>query len=104
MYKRQGWGHVGPPGAGHFVKMIHNGIEYADMQFIGEAYDLLKGAGLSAAEAADVFAQWNTGDLDSYLIEITAEVPVSYTHLDVYKRQVWRWPLTTSSQTPRRTT
>ncbi len=65
---------IGQDGAGHFVKMIHNGIEYADMQFIGEAYDLLKGAGLSAAEAADVFAQWNTGDLDSYLIEITAEV------------------------------
>ena len=66
--------HVGPDGAGHFVKMVHNGIEYADMQFIGEAYDLLKGAGLSATEAADVFAQWNTGDLDSYLIEITSEV------------------------------
>ena len=65
---------IGQDGAGHFVKMIHNGIEYADMQFIGEAYDLLKAAGLSAAEAADVFAQWNTGDLDSYLIEITAEV------------------------------
>ena len=65
---------IGTDGAGHFVKMVHNGIEYADMQFIGEAYDLLKGAGLSATEAADVFAQWNTGDLDSYLIEITSEV------------------------------
>ena len=65
---------IGTDGAGHFVKMVHNGIEYADMQFIGEAYDLLKGVGLSAAEAADVFAQWNTGDLDSYLIEITSEV------------------------------
>ena len=65
---------IGTDGAGHFVKMVHNGIEYADMQFIGEAYDLLQGAGLSAAEAADVFAQWNTGDLDSYLIEITSEV------------------------------
>jgi len=65
---------IGPDGAGHFVKMVHNGIEYADMQFIGEAYDLLKGAGLSASEAADVFEEWNTGDLDSYLIEITAEV------------------------------
>ena len=65
---------IGQDGAGHFVKMIHNGIEYADMQFIGEAYDLLKGAGLSATEAADVFATWNTGDLDSYLIEITSEV------------------------------
>ena len=66
--------YIGTDGAGHFVKMIHNGIEYADMQFIGEAYDLLKGAGLSATEAADVFATWNTGDLDSYLIEITSEV------------------------------
>jgi 6-phosphogluconate dehydrogenase len=66
--------YIGTDGAGHFVKMVHNGIEYADMQFIGEAYELLKGVGLSAAEAADVFAQWNTGDLDSYLIEITSEV------------------------------
>jgi len=66
--------YVGPDGAGHFVKMVHNGIEYADMQFIGEAYELLKAVGLSATEAADVFAGWNTGDLDSYLIEITSEV------------------------------
>nr|WP_259809468.1 NADP-dependent phosphogluconate dehydrogenase [Aestuariimicrobium sp. p3-SID1156] len=66
--------YIGTDGAGHFVKMVHNGIEYADMQFIGEAYELLKGVGLSAAEAADVFAQWNTGDLDSFLIEITSEV------------------------------
>ena len=65
---------IGTDGAGHFVKMVHNGIEYADMQFIGEAYELLKGIGVSAAEAADIFAQWNTGDLDSYLIEITSEV------------------------------
>ena len=65
---------IGTDGAGHFVKMVHNGIEYADMQFIGEAYDLLKGVGLSASEAADTFAQWNTGDLDSFLIEITSEV------------------------------
>jgi 6-phosphogluconate dehydrogenase len=54
--------------------MVHNGIEYADMQFIAEAYDLLSAAGLSAAEAADVFREWNTGELDSFLIEITAEV------------------------------
>jgi 6-phosphogluconate dehydrogenase len=54
--------------------MVHNGIEYADMQFISEAYDLLRGAGLEPAEIADVFRQWNTGDLDSFLIEITAEV------------------------------
>ncbi len=67
--------HIGPDGAGHFVKMVHNGIEYADMQVIGEAYQLLRfGAGMSPAEIADVFAEWNRGDLDSYLIEITAEV------------------------------
>ncbi len=66
--------HIGPDGAGHFVKMVHNGIEYADMQFIAEAYDILRSAGLEPAELADVFSEWNTGDLDSYLIEITAEV------------------------------
>ena len=66
--------YIGTDGAGHFVKMVHNGIEYADMQFIGEAYELLKAAGLSATEMADVFGTWNTGDLDSYLIEITSEV------------------------------
>ena len=66
--------YIGTDGAGHFVTMVHNGIEYADMQFIGEAYQLLTGAGVSTGEAADIFAQWNTGDLDSYLIEITAEV------------------------------
>ena len=66
--------YMGPDGAGHFVKMVHNGIEYADMQFIAEAYDLLRGAGLDTSAIADVFAEWNTGDLDSFLIEITAEV------------------------------
>jgi 6-phosphogluconate dehydrogenase len=66
--------YIGTDGAGHFVKMVHNGIEYADMQFIGEAYELLKAAGLSAAQMADVFAGWNATDLDSYLIQITAEV------------------------------
>ena len=67
--------HIGPDGAGHFVKMVHNGIEYSDMQLIGEAYQLLRdGLGLSAAAIADVFADWNTGELDSYLVEITAEV------------------------------
>ncbi|HET8989225.1 MAG TPA: NADP-dependent phosphogluconate dehydrogenase [Humibacillus sp.] len=65
---------MGPDGAGHFVKMVHNGIEYADMQFIAEAYDLLSAAGLTATEAAAVFREWNTGELDSFLIEITAEV------------------------------
>jgi 6-phosphogluconate dehydrogenase len=67
--------HVGTDGAGHFVKMIHNGIEYADMQLIAEAYDLIRrGTGKSPAEIADVFTEWNKGELESYLIEITAEV------------------------------
>jgi 6-phosphogluconate dehydrogenase len=67
--------HVGPDGAGHFVKMVHNGIEYADMQLIAEAYDLLRaGTGASPAELADVFGTWNEGDLESFLIEITADV------------------------------
>ncbi|MDO5092159.1 MAG: NADP-dependent phosphogluconate dehydrogenase [Propionibacteriaceae bacterium] len=66
--------YIGTDGAGHFVKMVHNGIEYADMQFIGEAWTLLKALGLSQEEQADVFASWNRGDLDSYLIEITADV------------------------------
>ncbi|MBB5633708.1 6-phosphogluconate dehydrogenase [Cryobacterium mesophilum] len=67
--------HVGTDGAGHFVKMIHNGIEYADMQLIAEAYDLIRrGTGKSPAEIAEVFAAWNKGELESYLIEITAEV------------------------------
>jgi 6-phosphogluconate dehydrogenase len=67
--------HIGPDGAGHFVKMVHNGIEYSDMQLIGEAYQLLRDAlGLSAGEIADVFTEWNAGDLDSFLVEITSEV------------------------------
>jgi 6-phosphogluconate dehydrogenase len=66
--------YMGPDGAGHFVKMVHNGIEYADMQFIAEAYDVLRTAGLQPAQIASVFREWNTGDLDSFLIEITAEV------------------------------
>jgi 6-phosphogluconate dehydrogenase len=66
---------VGPGGAGHYVKMVHNGIEYADMQLIAEAYDLLgQGLGMGAAELAEVFEQWNAGDLDSFLIETTAKV------------------------------
>lgn len=65
---------MGPDGAGHFVKMIHNGIEYSDMQVIGEAYELLKGVGFSNDEQADIFAEWNKGELSSYLIEITSEV------------------------------
>jgi 6-phosphogluconate dehydrogenase len=67
--------HIGPDGAGHFVKMVHNGIEYADMQLIAEAYDLLRhGLGWTPAQIAEAFRRWNTGRLDSYLIEITAEV------------------------------
>ncbi len=67
--------YVGPDGAGHFVKMVHNGIEYADMQLIAEAYDLIRQAtGASAADVAAIFADWNSGDLESFLIEITADV------------------------------
>jgi 6-phosphogluconate dehydrogenase len=67
--------HIGPDGSGHFVKMVHNGIEYADMQLIGEAYDLLRRAlGLDTDKIADVFREWNSGDLESYLVEITADV------------------------------
>ncbi len=67
--------HVGPDGAGHFVKMVHNGIEYADMQLIAEAYDLLRRRlDLTPAEIGSVFREWNEGDLESFLIELTAEV------------------------------
>jgi 6-phosphogluconate dehydrogenase len=73
--------HIGPDGAGHFVKMVHNGIEYADMQLIAEAYDLLAtGLGLAAGGIAGIFREWNTGDLESFLIEITADV---LAHTDV---------------------
>ena len=67
--------YLGPGGAGHYVKMVHNGIEYGDMQLIAEAYDILRGVlGLSAAELAEVFTEWNSGELDSYLIEITSKI------------------------------
>src|SRR5436309_367269 len=66
---------VGEDGAGHYVKMVHNGIEYGDIQLICEAYQLMRDAlGLSADELADIFAEWNKGELDSYLIEITAQI------------------------------
>src|SRR5208283_210442 len=77
--------HVGPDGAGHFVKMVHNGIEYADMQLIAEAYDLLRsGLGESPGEIGEIFRTWNEGDLDSYLIQITADV-LSHTDADTGK-------------------
>jgi 6-phosphogluconate dehydrogenase len=67
--------HMGPRGAGHYVKMVHNGIEYGDMQLIAETYDLLhRGAGLSAGELAGIFSDWNRGELRSYLVEITARI------------------------------
>jgi 6-phosphogluconate dehydrogenase len=66
--------HIGPGGAGHYVKMIHNGIEYGDMQLICEAYNIFKAAGFTAAELGQVFTDWNNGDLESYLIQITAEI------------------------------
>jgi 6-phosphogluconate dehydrogenase len=72
--------YIGPDGAGHYVKMVHNGIEYGDMQLICEAYALLKDVlGLSAAELHDVFNEWNEGDLGSFLIEITADI---FTRID----------------------
>lgn len=67
--------YIGPNGAGHYVKMVHNGIEYGDMQLIAESYDLMKNIlGLSVSEMATIFKEWNTGELDSYLIEITADI------------------------------
>ena len=67
--------YLGPRGAGHYVKMVHNGIEYADMQLIAEAYDILRHAlNLSPTELADIFDEWNQGELDSFLIDITVEI------------------------------
>ena len=67
--------YVGPNGAGHYVKMVHNGIEYGDMQLIAESYDILRRVGgLTVEETAEVFKSWNTGEVDSYLIEITADI------------------------------
>lgn len=75
---------VGEGGAGHYVKMVHNGIEYGDMQLICEAFDLLKrGLGYSYGELSQIFNEWNKGDLDSYLIEITAKI---FTQLDSDKK------------------
>lgn len=72
--------HIGPRGAGHYVKMVHNGIEYGDMQLIAESYDLLKrGLGLDNDRLHQIFSDWNRGELESYLIEITADI---FTHLD----------------------
>jgi 6-phosphogluconate dehydrogenase len=69
--------HCGPDGAGHYVKMVHNGIEYGDMQLIAEAYDMMsRGLGMSAPEIGEVFAKWNEGPLASFLIELTAKVLV----------------------------
>lgn len=67
--------YIGPNGAGHYVKMVHNGIEYGDMQLICEAYFIMKNVlGLETDELHEVFAEWNKGELDSYLIEITADI------------------------------
>lgn len=67
--------YLGPDGAGHFVKMVHNGIEYGDMQLIAEVYDIMRrGLGMQAEEIADTFLEWNEGRLDSFLIEITAKI------------------------------
>jgi 6-phosphogluconate dehydrogenase len=66
--------HVGPDGAGHFVKMVHNGIEYADMQLIAESWDFMRRLGMSTPETADIFDRWNEGPLASFLIELSAQV------------------------------
>ncbi len=67
--------YLGPRGAGHYVKMVHNGIEYGDMQLIAEAYDILQHVlGLNAAQLAEIFGEWNQGELDSFLIEITTKI------------------------------
>ncbi len=72
--------YIGPDGAGHYVKMVHNGIEYGDMQLIAEAYSVLKGAvGLTNQQLADTFSEWNKGELSSYLIDITKDI---FTHKD----------------------
>ena len=72
--------YMGPRGAGHYVKMVHNGIEYGDMQLIAEAYDILhRGLGLGNAQLHEIFAEWNRGPLESYLVEITADI---FTHVD----------------------
>ncbi|MBB6023077.1 6-phosphogluconate dehydrogenase [Paenibacillus sp. JGP012] len=71
--------YIGPDGAGHYVKMVHNGIEYGDMQLIGEAYHLLKSVlNVSVKELHEIFTEWNKGELDSYLIEITADIFSKY--------------------------
>ncbi|MGX7351283.1 6-phosphogluconate dehydrogenase [Enterococcus canis] len=75
--------YIGPNGAGHYVKMVHNGIEYGDMQLIAESYDLMQNIlGLPVPEMADVFKEWNEGELDSYLIEITADILTRKDDLD----------------------
>jgi 6-phosphogluconate dehydrogenase len=67
--------HVGPDGAGHFVKMVHNGIEYADMQLLAETYDVLRrGLGLGADAVADQFSKWNQGIAESFLLETSIQV------------------------------
>ncbi|MHC5269917.1 NADP-dependent phosphogluconate dehydrogenase [Enterococcus sp. LJL98] len=67
--------YIGPDGAGHYVKMVHNGIEYGDMQLIAESYDLMRNIlGISVEEMAEIFSEWNQGELDSFLIEITADI------------------------------
>lgn len=65
---------VGSDGAGHFVKMVHNGIEYGDMQLIGEVYHLMLALGIDQEEMANTFAEWNKGELDSFLIDITKDI------------------------------
>jgi 6-phosphogluconate dehydrogenase len=87
---------VGPRGAGHYVKMVHNGIEYGDMQLICEAYAMLQGVlGLSNEELYEVFAEWNRGELQSYLIEITRAISSASrtpTAMAIWSTTSWMWP------------
>lgn len=80
---------VGSDGAGHFVKMVHNGIEYGDMQLIGEVYHLMLAIGISQEEMADTFAEWNKGELDSFLIDITKDI-LRYKDSDGKRNLLWR--------------
>lgn len=78
--------YIGPDGAGHYTKMVHNGIEYGDMELIAESYNLLRNLlGLSVDEIAGIFSDWNKGELDSYLIEITADILTRKDDLDTGK-------------------
>ena len=88
--------YIGPNGAGHYVKMVHNGIEYADMQLIAESYAMMKDLlGMSHEEISNTFKEWNAGELESYLIEITGDI---FTKLDDDKEALVEKILDTAGQ------